>query len=60
MKQVCYKKVAASINEHVKCKEIDFYVLKMIISKLMSNGANVMRTSHIYKVQQRCIGQGKT
>lgn len=52
MKQACYKKAAASLNDHVKCK--DFYVLKIAVNKWMSNSvitANVMKIPHIYKVQ---------
>lgn len=54
MKQASYKKAAASINDHVNCKKMDFYVLEMTINKWMSNSvitANVMKTAHIYKVQ---------
>lgn len=52
MKQAYYKKAAASLNDHVKCK--DFYVLKIAVNKWMSNSvitANVMKIPHIYKVQ---------
>lgn len=46
MKQTCYKKAAASINDHVKCKEVDFYVLKMIINSNSVVTANAMKTPH--------------
>lgn len=59
MKQACCKKAAPSIYDHVKCKEMASYVLKMNVNKWMSNiviTGNVMKAPHIYKVQWRCIG----
>lgn len=51
MKQACYKKAAASVNDHMKCKEMDFYVLKITINSNSIITADAMKTPHNYKVQ---------
>ena len=57
-KETCYKKASS--------KKMNFlwpYFLKIIFNKWMRNSViivNVMKTPHIYKVQYRYIGQGKT